>query len=100
MTPAKLSLLASLQQFEADLRAAANRIRELRTDIQIEKPNHVSDSPTWEEFKAAERRLGRCVCCDRELVGRQRIRCGAVECLRMFQAIYARGYRAQKAEAP
>jgi hypothetical protein len=98
MTPAKLDLLSSLKAFEDDLRAAANRIRELRTDIQIEKP-HESQSPTWEAFKAEEKREGHCVCCDRKLRGLRRFLCGADECARLFRAIYARGYRAQRKAA-
>lgn len=99
MNSAKSDLLASLEQFERDLREAANRVRELRTDIQIEKPNHVSDSPTWEAFKAEEKKPGHCVCCDRKLTGRRRIVCHTEECARLFRAIYARGYRAKKALA-
>lgn len=100
MTPAKSALLDSLKAFEDDLRAAANKVRELRTDIQIEKPSHVSDSPTWEEFKARERVPGKCVACDRKLRGQQRLLCASAECDRLFRTIYARGYRAQKAATP
>lgn len=53
-----------------------------------------SESPAWEEFKAAEGAPnGRCVVCDRKLRPPRRFLCGSADCARVFHATYKRGLR-------
>ena len=80
-------LAAMLRTRAAELRATARNMVRLAHDVE----RHVSDSRSWEEFKA-EAKPGCCPCCDtplpKQTSGRKRVICGDADCKRLFQAVY------------